>query len=303
MTDPAALDAERFAEALEAVEAGGEADLDPREDPTLAALARLAAQVGEAAGRATATARFGSYRARARSAVLHRVARERAAAGASRPRRLPGLPVFRLSFLAPAAVAAAAAAIALAFVALQQGGASAPAAPPAAELRAAVAEPPVTPPVPIAPGARPRDPAPLPGAADARAAADAADAPALPPPGSAEPVEPGQEERAAELFVSSELRRIDALIARVSDRVARAEAVDPALLRGVTESILAVAWHIENQPDGVLRAQVISYIKAAADTRILLAAAHTEAGSAALSAARRASQDGVAVASWYFTYY
>ena len=307
MTDAGTLDAERFAEALETIEAGGEADLDPREDPTLAGLTRLASRVCESARRATATARFDSYRARSRAAVLHRVARERAAAEAARPR---GVPFFRLSFLTPVASAAAAAAAALAFVALQPDGAPAPAAPPAVQ---AAAEPPVTPPVPIAPGAafapgpQPRGPALPPGIAGGDEAAIPAAAPAplgLDPLAPEDPVEPGQEERAVEIFVGRELLRIDALIAALGDRVALDQPVDPALLRGVTESILAVAWHIENQPDGVLHAQVVSYIKAAADTRILLAAAYTGvAEGKALSAARRASQDGVAVAAWYFTYY
>ena len=43
MTDFEMVEAERFSQALDAIEALAEPDLDPREDPTLFSLAALAA--------------------------------------------------------------------------------------------------------------------------------------------------------------------------------------------------------------------------------------------------------------------
>ena len=55
MTDYEMAEAERFAEALEAIEALAEPDLDPREDPTLFSLAALAAEIHDAEQAATQT--------------------------------------------------------------------------------------------------------------------------------------------------------------------------------------------------------------------------------------------------------
>ena len=83
----------------------------------------------------------------------------------------------------------------------------------------------------------------------------------------------------------------------------RRERVPARLLREITESIAAVAYRIESSPDEVTSAQVVAYINAAADGRVLLAAAVAdEADEAALNAARRVAQDGVVVASWHIKY-
>ena len=79
--------------------------------------------------------------------------------------------------------------------------------------------------------------------------------------------------------------------------------VPGTLLRELTESIAAVAYHIEATPGDVTSTQVVAYINAAAQGRILLAAAVAEEGNdPALNAARRVAQDGVVVASWYIKY-
>ena len=139
-------DAERFAEILDLMDAGGGVDLDPREDPTLAALTTVAAQLRDSARDATSTPRFESYRARSRDYLLGRIERERAAVAAAaapiepareEPRGLFGVPFLRWTVLAPVASAAAAAAAVLAFVVATDRGAPAPLEP----QTAAVADP------------------------------------------------------------------------------------------------------------------------------------------------------------------
>ena len=124
-------DAERLADVLDRIDAGGAADLDPREDPTLTALTAAAGQLREAVGGAASTTRFASYRSRSREYVLQRIERERAAKAAAsapaRPARGGGIPFPRWNVLSPIASAAAAAVAVLAFVVLTDDGATAPA--------------------------------------------------------------------------------------------------------------------------------------------------------------------------------
>ncbi len=130
-------DAERFAEVIDRLEAGGGVDLDPREDPTLAALTTVAAQLRDNARDATSTPRFESYRARSRDYLLHRIAREREVLAASarpqpereEPSGLGGIPFLRWNVLSPIASAAAAAVAVLAFVAFTGSDTPAPVAP------------------------------------------------------------------------------------------------------------------------------------------------------------------------------
>ena len=75
----------------------------------------------------------------------------------------------------------------------------------------------------------------------------------------------------------------------------------PSRNRAITESTTSVAHRIENQPESVSQEQVVRYIKATADGRTLLAAVRAEGeGEPALTAARRATQDGVVAAATYF---
>ena len=127
-------DAERFADALDRIDAGGEPDLDPREDPTLTALAVLTEDLHEVELRATSTPRYASYRARSRDYLLHRIERERMALAAAHaasdrrpdrreePSRGWGIPFLRLNVLSHFATAAAAAVVVLAFVVMAGGG-------------------------------------------------------------------------------------------------------------------------------------------------------------------------------------
>ena len=359
-------DAERFAEVLDRIEAGGGVDLDPREDPTLAALTTVSAQLRDTARDSTATPRFESYRARSRDYLLHRIEREREAlaAPASRePERAPqrgvaGIPFLRWNVLSPIASAAAAAVAVLAFVALN--GADTPA--PAAPEQAAAVDPPAAAPVaddeadaqdvaePAAPQPDPARasfwiPSGQPGAEElldqfasavtvrttvddggAVAALDeaatdelegetpadeAAPAPArapaavavAPQPASVTPPVSAPAQRPTPRTVPEQLDYIETLLGELTVQVERQEPVPGRLLRELTESIAAVAYRIEANPDEVTHAQVVAYIHAAADGRFLLAAAVAdESDEAALNAARRVAQDGVVVAGWYFKY-
>ena len=152
VSDAELADAERFAEILDLMDAGGGVDLDPREDPTLAALTTVAAQLQDSARDATSTPRFESYRARSRDYLLGRIERERAAVAASAapaepareaPRGVFGIPLLRWTVLAPVASAAAAAALVLAFVVATDSGTPAPVEP----QTAATVDPPAAQPV------------------------------------------------------------------------------------------------------------------------------------------------------------
>ena len=89
------VEAERFAEALDHLEATGVAGLDAREGPVLTALVETAAGIREAT-LSTSTPRFESYRRRSRNIVLQR------ARGAETPDRgVGGIPFLRWNVLAP----------------------------------------------------------------------------------------------------------------------------------------------------------------------------------------------------------
>lgn len=358
-------DADRFAEVLDRIEAGGGVDLDPREDPTLAALTTVSAQLRDTARESTSTPRFESYRARSRDYLLHRIEREREAqaAPASREperehrRGVAGVPFLRWNVLSPIASAAAAAVAVLAFVALN--GAETPA--PVAPEQAAVVDPPAPAPVaddeadaqdtaePVAPQPDPARvtfwiPSGQPGAEelldqfasavtvrttvdDAAVAAldetatdepagdtpadEAAPAPVrapaavavAPQPVAVTPPVTAPAQRPTPRTVPEQLDYIETLLGELTVQVERDRPVPGRLLRELTESIAAVAYRIEANPDEVTHAQVVAYIHAAADGRFLLAAAVAdESDEAALNAARRVAQDGVVVAGWYFKY-
>ena len=122
MTDYEMAEAERFAEALEAIEALAEPDLDPREDPTLFSLAALAAEIHDAEQAATNSPGFRSYCERSRTYVLNRLGARRVSEQVTdKASRDDGQPffIFRWNVLAPIASAAVSAVLVLAFVATQ----------------------------------------------------------------------------------------------------------------------------------------------------------------------------------------
>ena len=308
MTDLELVDAQRLAEALERLEAGIDPDLDPREDPSLSALVALAAEIRDVEELATDAQRYRSYRERSRDHVLRRIGREAlpretlpaqiaptqvlstqiiptalvpVVVEEPRQRRRPFL---HWSYLAPVASAAAAAVAVLAFIAAQPDAAGEPVGD--AQAAAADAAPAAAPTETVAQieppsgfGSLEPDP-PLPVEV----------LPAAPAEGS---ITQGS--------IESELERINQLIGTVTQQVADGAPVEAELLRSITESTAAVADRIERQPDSVSRLDVITYIQAAALGRTVLAAVTADAESEdALSAARRAAQDGVVAASAYF---
>ena len=330
-------DAERFADALDRIDAGGEPDLDPREDPTLTALAVLTEDLHEVELRATSTPRYASYRARSRDYLLHRVERERMALAAAHaasdkrpdrrdePSRGWGIPFLRLNVLSHFATAAAAAVVVLAFAVMADGG-NTPA--PAPEQVAAVDTPatlPVaddtddadardrTPPVATqsdtptrfqSSGALPGEQAGTPDAEPPTVVAPSTDVTTGASDSAPSAAVPISAQRATPRTLPNQLTYIDTLLGELTAKVERDQPVPVQLLREITESIAAVAYHIESRPNEVTSAQVVAYIHAAADGRVLLAAAvAADADETALSAARSVAQAGVDTASWYLKYH
>lgn len=117
------IEGARFADALDALDAGREPDLDPREDPELSLLVGLSRAMRGDAEAATAGHAFRSYRHRSRAFVLHSLERE----GVVRPTvPEPRVVPLRRRLLALAPVATAAAAALFAVAVLVQGVSDAP---------------------------------------------------------------------------------------------------------------------------------------------------------------------------------
>ncbi len=340
VSDEELTEALRFAEVLDRMEAGGGVDLDPREDPTLAALTTVAAQLHDNAGEATSTPRYSSYRTRSREYLLGRIERERAARGAPQPAReepsgLFGIPFLRINVLTPIASAAAAAVAMLALVVFNgSGGDPTPVAPETASVVNPAPQPvatdeadeqdPVEPVLPVRyiyitlsdePSAEDlidqfaratdvRSPAPSTVAATEDAPQPTPATVAVAPRPAPVPASSGAPtQRATPRTVPEQLDHIETLLGELTVQVQGERPVPGTLLRELTESIAAVAYHIEATPGDVTSTQVVAYINAAAQGRILLAAAVAEEGNdPALNAARRVAQDGVVVASWYIKY-
>ena len=125
-------------------------------------------------------------------------------------------------------------------------------------------------------------------------------APALPPTVDRVRAASGKGDIAAARTIEDEITRIEELIAAITAEVEADHPVDPALLREVTESIAFVAEELETRADVLSEQQVVSYLTATAESRVLFAAALAdEKNTRALSAARQVAQHGVAVASYY----
>ena len=268
------IDAERFAESLDALDEGRNPHVDPFEDPGLA-LDLEAAQALRAASAAVEPR--ATYRERSRALLLQSMR------GASGGKQAAPVPFYRRWSLVLAPVAAAAAAAAIT-VAVLGGSSSAPTSAPTVapepEQLAAVA------PEPAAPAVTP-----------SRAAAaleDELDELAAAVPAAAVP-------NLTSRSVVEELDRITMALETINERAGGGELVDTALLRTVTEHTSKLAAQIESDPDSITEQAVITYIKAVATGRTVLAQAAVSPGNeAALFAAQQAAQDGVDVASTYF---
>ena len=269
------IDAERFAESLDALDEGRNPHVDPFEDPGLA-LDLEAAQALRAASAAVELR--ATYRERSRALLLQSMR------GASGGKQAAPVPFYRRwsLVLAPVAAAAAAAAITVAVL----GGSSsaptpAPTVAPEPEQLAAVAP-------------EPAAPAVTPSRAAAALEDDELDELAAAVPAAAVP-------NLTIRSVVEELDRITMALETINERAGGGELVDTALLRTVTEHTSKLAAQIDSDPDSITEQAVITYIKAAATGRIVLAQAVVSTGNeAALFAAQQAAQDGVEVASNYF---
>ena len=271
------IDAERFAESLDALDEGRNPHVDPFEDPGLA-LDLEAAQALRAASAAVEPR--ATYRERSRALLLQSMR------GASGGKQAAPVPFYRRWSLVLAPVAAAAAAAAIT-VAVLGGSSSAPTSAPTVapepEQLAAVA------PEPAAPAVTPSR-----AAAALEDELDELDELAAAVPAAAVP-------NLTSRSVVEELDRITMALETINERAGGGELVDTALLRTVTEHTSKLAAQIESDPDSITEQAVITYIKAAATGRTVLAQAVVSPGNeAALFAAQQAAQDGVDVASTYF---
>lgn len=246
-------EAERFAEILDTLEAGGQPDVDALVDAELASLLRTADAVRQRGLLATETPAFESYRARSRAYVLHSIEhgigigiepsieQQRRSPAAARPIEAQPFDIIRSGVIpfvarhrrwtvfAPVAAAAAAAGLML-FT-----------------------------PFAAAPG-------------DDR-------------PAAATNLTVAQNE--------AELARINQALATLTQRSTRGEAVDASILRTITENTTAVANRIETQPQSVSKEHVENYQRAVAQSSTALGAVlPTVSTQDALAAAQRATEDG-----------
>jgi hypothetical protein len=329
-------EADRFAEVVTHLEAGQPSGLDPLEDPALAADASAAAALLNAGQASTSTGRYASYRQRARSSVLHRLGvRNTVETDPDPDRHRGGIPLLRWPVLTPIASAAAAAVAVLAVVvAFDQP------TPPVADVpaHAGALEPLKSPdPAPTVPAAAEPiaaddddDMGPaatvvqfqMPGASGiggaelidtiTGAAASAVETPstAVETPSTAveTPSTAARELAVAEsppfpTTVSGLLERVDGLLGVVTADIEHRRPVAVETLRDLTESIAAVAYRIETEPDSVSDRQVLAYLHQTAHSRLVLAAADVGDGEdGVLTAARRIAEDGVAVATNYIRF-
>ena len=283
-----AIEARRLAEALDALEAGADPGIDPREDPALSAQIETVRAVRELHLEATRQPSFATYVRRSGAFIQQQLRQERAPQPLPRPATAVAEPVkagrvhflFRWSTLAPVASAAAAAAIVLAFVVLNS---SSPASSPPTE----VTQPQL--PVPAAPLTEEtsplRVPAPDPGMLERMAQAESLI---------------GEQRALVSGSAEDELLRIRTILDEIAATNARGELVADALLLEFTRGSADLALRIRTTPESVSRETVIGYIETAGEGQTVLGQAEAAEGSeGTLHIARLTTQDGVVVAALY----
>lgn len=291
-----AIEVERFAEALHALEHDGDPRIDPREDPMLAAMLDTVARLDETLTAATDSERFQAFAARSRRTIelaagRHAVATratalatrsteltERAVGSLAEPRTLVEAPGGLLGFLrrpwiAVGAPLAAAAAAALATFAVLGGGGD-------VTTQTTVAVPP------------------------AATAASIIGLDEVGIPSSLVPEPPSVESFVASLTdteLSTAVDRISLTLEIISFRIANGEPLDAGLLRDLIESTAFVAREVEYAPPTAFPIEsVISYLLDTSDARDLLDVATVEPGEEeALVTARRIVNEGVYAASLF----
>ena len=234
-----AIEARRLAEALDALEAGADPGIDPREDPELSAQIETVRAVRELHLEATRQPSFATYVRRSGAFIQQQLRQERAPQPVPRPVTAVAEPVkagrvhflFRWSTLAPVTSAAAAAAIVLAFVVLNS---SSPASSPPTQ----VTQPQL--PVPEAPLTEEtsplRVPAPDPGMLERMAQAESLI---------------GEQRALVSRSAEDELRRIRTILDEIAATNARGELVADALLLEFTRGSADLALLIRTTPESI----------------------------------------------------
>ena len=283
-----AIEARRLAEALDALEAGADPGIDPREDPELSAQIETVRAVRELHLEATRQPSFATYVRRSGAFIQQQLRQERAPQPVPRPVTAVAEPVkagrvhflFRWSTLAPVTSAAAAAAIVLAFVVLNS---SSPASSPPTQ----VTQPQL--PVPEAPLTEETSPLRVP-ALDPGMLERMAQAESL----------IGERRALVSRSAEDELRRIRTILDEIAATNARGELVADALLLEFTRGSAELALLIRTTPESVSRETVIGYIETAGEGQTVLGQAEAAEGSeGTLHIARLTTQDGVVVAALY----
>ena len=272
--------AERLSAALDAAEAGRDPDIDPREDPELAALLSTATALRKAWSEAEPAT---GYAARSRSLVLATMELRREQLAGERERSTPSkvVPFYRRwNVLAPVASAAAAAAVTLLITTFGASG-----GPSGGATDSATSATP---------------PSPQPSLASAQPAPEFDEA-ARPPFVASLDATPELGNLTSRSVVE-ELQRIEASLAAIETRAASGLPVEGPLLRGLTETTTSLASRIESDPDSVTGQTVVTFIQAAATSRTVLDTVQVSGNdSDALEAAQNAAQDGVVVASLFIS--
>ena len=287
-----AIEARHLAEALDALEAGADPGIDPREDPELSAQIETVRAVRELHLEATRQPSFATYVRRSGAFIQQQLRQERAPQPLPRPVTAVAEPVkagrvhflFRWSTLAPVTSAAAAAAIVLAFVVLNS---SSPASSPPTE----VTQPQL--PVPEAPLTEETSPLRVP-APDPDPGLAMLERMAL-----AESLI-GEQRALVSRSAEDELLRIRTILDEIAAANARGELVADALLLEFTRGSADLALRIRTTPESVSRETVIGYIETAGEGQTVLGQAEAAEGSeGTLHIARLTTQDGVVVAARY----
>ena len=283
-----AIEARRLAEALDALEAGADPGIDPREDPALSAQIETVRAVRELHLEATRQPSFATYVRRSGAFIQQQLRQERAPQPVPRPVTAVAEPVkagrvhflFRWSTLAPVTSAAAAAAIVLAFVVLNS---SSPASSPPTQ----VTQPQL--PVPEAPLTEETSPLRVP-ALDPGMLERMAQAESL----------IGEQRALVSRSAEDELLRIRTILDEIAATNARGELVADSLLLEFTRGSADLALLIRTTPESVSRETVIGYIETAGEGQTVLGQAEAAEGSeGTLHIARLTTQDGVVVAALY----
>ena len=283
-----AIEARRLAEALDALEAGADPGIDPREDPELSAQIETVRAVRELHLEATRQPSFAAYVRRSGAFIQQQLRQERAPQPLPRPATAVAEPVkagrvhflLRWSTLAPVTSAAAAAAIVLAFVVLNS---SSPASGPPTQ----VTQPQL--PVPEAPLTEETSPLRVP-ALDPGMLERMAQAESL----------IGEQRALVSRSAEDELLRIRTILDEIAAANARGELVADALLLEFTRGSADLALRIRTTPESVSRETVIGYVETSGEGQTVLGQAEAAEGSeGTLHIARLTTQDGVVVAALY----